>query len=101
MDNEEIYNSVENEIRLSEIANGSQEVTASTAATKYLEFCDNAKLWAPLLIGGSILIGIILLRVFKKDGNIRKMALFGNIIGFPLFVLFFVYVLCFLYGMFF
>lgn len=99
MDNEQIYNSVENEIRLSEIANGNQEVSASTAAAKYLEFCDNAKLIAPLVIGGSILIGIILLRIFKKDGKIRKTALFVNIIGIPLCVLFFVYVLCFLYGM--
>lgn len=98
MDNETIYNSVGNEIRLSELANGNQAMDVSEAAVKYLEFCNKAKLVAPLLIGGSILIGIILLKVFRKDGNIRKTAVFFNIIGFPIVVLFFVYGLCFMYG---
>ena len=99
MDNEQIYSAVENEIQLQELLNGTQEATPVDYAIGYLNFCNKAKVIAPLLIAGSILIGIILLKIFKKDGGIRRAAVFSCIIGFPLFVLFAVYIICYIYGM--
>ena len=65
---------------------------------KYLEWCNTMKMYAPIVIVVSILIGIFLVYIFKKDKPIQKVGIFLFIIGIPVIVIVVVYGTCYLYG---
>lgn len=61
--------------------------------------CLVCKRWAPVIIVGCILLGILLIEIFKTK-EIQKFALTVLILKIPLVVILFVYVYSFLYGVF-
>lgn len=76
-------------------------MTAHEVIANYLfRFTDGMKARAPIFIVVSIIIGIGLLFTIRKNLKIRKFAIFGFIIGFPMITILSTYVLAFLTGMF-
>lgn len=61
---------------------------------------DALKAYAPFIIVGSIVIGMLIRHLVKKDVNVRKFALSFFIIGVPVITLFVTYGLAFLCGAF-
>lgn len=66
----------------------------------WYDTCIVCKRWAPVVIVGSILLGIILLEIFKTNKEIQKFAWMVLIIKIPLIAIIFVYMYSFLYGVF-
>lgn len=62
--------------------------------------CSVCKRWAPVVIIGCILLGILLIEIFKTNKEIQKFAWTVLILKVPLVVFLFVYMYSFLYGVF-
>ena len=80
------------------VSSGYQEFRFSTIPEFWYSTCVTAKRWAPVLIVGSILLGLSIYSIFKKNKDIQRFALMTLILRIPLVVLLFVYVYAFLYG---
>lgn len=78
-------------------ANESPDSLMALPAMWY-NFCIVMKMWAPVIIVGSILIGMLVYDVFKKNKEIQKWAVSVLIIKIPSFVFIGVYVFAFIYG---
>ena len=98
-DKEAVYADVTTQITLEKLASGDGESDNMDFAEKYLSFCNRAKRTTIAVIPGSIGIGVMILMAVKKDMTIKKKAVFGFIIGFPLIYIGFVYLACYAYGM--
>lgn len=66
--------------------------------TLWISMCLLLKEWASCIILGSVLFGVLLVELFKKNMEIRKYSITVFCIGIPLFIFVLTYVLCFLYG---
>lgn len=64
----------------------------------WYNFCIVMKMWAPVIIVGSVLVGMLVYDVFKKNREIQQWAVSVLIIKIPLFVFIGVYVFAFIYG---
>lgn len=96
-----IYSNVNTDISIENLQNQTMGISDLLSSEKYLNFCQTAKWYSIPIIIISILIGIVLLKVFKGTKHIQRNAICIFIIGIPLFTLVFIYGTCYLYGRFF
>lgn len=92
--NEQIYNSVTDDI--SGLVDGDSSFHWSPEV--YLEWCTKIKWYAPIAIMVSIIIGVLMTIIFKKEKNMKKTGIFLFILGIPNIILIVVYGSCYLYG---
>ena len=64
------------------------------------DFCISMKQYAPFVMVGSFIFGVIIFRLFRKEKTIQKHALFTFILGIPALMFISTYFVCFLYGCF-
>lgn len=100
-DNSSIYSSVDSDIISERLMDSSMGSTKYFSAERYLEFCEKMKVASIPIIIISIIIGIVIYRVFRNDKPIQKKAIGLLIIGIPFVTLLLVYGSCYLYGKFF
>jgi len=83
-----------------EVEGGINHFTKVSIPEFWYQTCSVLKRWAPVFIVGSILLGILLIEVFRKNKEIQKFAWTVLIFKVPLITFIFVYVYAFLYGVF-
>lgn len=100
-DYDSVYDSVQ--VSLEDIANQSAEVpdkAHATAAEMWYNTCVSLKQYAPFVMVGSFMLGLIVFIIFRREKSIRKWALYVLMISIPAVTFICTYLICFLYGCF-
>lgn len=82
------------------LASGEVAITFWDLPEVWYNFGIMCKRWAPVLICSCLLVGIVLMELFKKNKEVQKWVLSFLIIRIPLVTFILVYVYCLLYGAF-
>lgn len=98
---ENLYDDVSSDITLQEIADEEYGTDDYRFTERYLNWCISVKWYAPFVICGSMIIGILLMAIFRAEKNISKVGLYVFIVGIPLITFIAVYLMCYMYEHFF